>query len=93
MVGIQRNTHFLTEFRKLLLALMELEPDLVILPYLDRPTTATSRPFSNKCSMLSSLARAWLYVDHIWIEEGEPTCIKNLSATTSNLRPLIQLNW
>ena len=58
MVGIQRNTHFLTEFRKLFLALMELEPRLVILPYPDRTTTATSRPFSHECSMLSSLARA-----------------------------------
>ena len=76
MAGIQRNTHFLTEFRKMLLALMELESRLVILPYPDRSTTTTSRPFSHKCSMLSSLSRAWLYVDHIWVREGEPTRIK-----------------
>ena len=55
---------------------MELEPRLVILPYPDRTTTATSRPFSHECSILSSLARAWLYVDHIWVREGEPTRIK-----------------
>ena len=89
MFGIQRNTHFLSEFRKLLLALMELEPRLVILPYPDRSTTATSRPFSNDCSMLSSLARARLYVDNIWVREGEPTRVKiivshNLKAAASS---------
>ena len=90
MFGIQRNTHFLADFCKLLLALMELEPRLVILPYLDRTTAATSCPFSNDCSMLSSLACARLYVDNIWVKEGEPTRIKyivshNLKSSAFNL--------
>ena len=53
MVGIQQNTHFLTEFCKMLLELMELEPRLITLPYPDRATTTTSHPFSHQCSMLS----------------------------------------
>ena len=57
----------------MLAVLMELEPRLVILPYPDRTTTSTSRPFSNDCSVLLSLARARLYVDHIWVKEGKPT--------------------
>ena len=46
--------HFVPSFRDLLLALIELEFSLVIIPYPDHPTSKTSRSFSKDCSMLSN---------------------------------------
>ena len=43
--GVRKFDHFLPSFRKMISAIMGLEPHLVILPYPDRVTTKTGRPF------------------------------------------------
>ena len=79
MHGESINATFLVKFHKLILVLMELESRLVVLLYCaypDRASMTTSQPFVNYTSMLSSLLRARLYTNKIWVKEGIPTIIK-----------------
>ena len=57
---------------------MELEPGLVIIPYPDRFTTKTSRPFSKDCSMLFNTTRVQMYVDELFAVERKTTTVKLL---------------
>lgn len=89
MYGVPRNCVFLDKFREMIFTLMELEPRLVILFYPNHAFIASSRPFTNKYLMLSSVSRACLYADRVWIKEGEPITLKvfvshNLPAATFN---------
>ena len=58
---------------KMILAIIDLEPCLVILPYPNCATTAKGRSFSKDCLMLPSLTCCRTYVDRIWVGEGTPT--------------------
>ena len=59
-----------------MLAMMELEPHLVILQYPDCATTTKGLAFSDNCSMLSSVTRYQTYVDKLWVGDGTPTRVK-----------------
>ena len=74
--GVKRNVHFIPKFRKMILAMMGLEPRLVILLYPNRATTAQGRSLSNDFSMLSSVTCCQTYVDKLWVGEGTPICVK-----------------
>ena len=76
MFGVKRYVHFVSSLREMILAMMELETCLVILPYPDCVTTKKGRPFSNNCSMLSSVTWCKIYVDKLWVGDGTPTFVK-----------------
>ena len=76
MFGLKRYLHFFPTFQEMILAMMELEPCLVILPYLDCTTTKKGRPFSNKYSMLFRVIWCRAYVYKLWLGDGMPTLVK-----------------
>ena len=76
MFGVRKYDHFVLSFQEMILAIMELEPHLVILSYSDCATTKARRPFSNNCSMLSSATWCRNHVDKLYVGEGKPTLVK-----------------
>ena len=55
---------------------MGIEKQLVVLPYPDRPLAAKCRPFQGDASMLSGVLKARLYLDNLWVREGQDVLVK-----------------
>ena len=92
MFGIQRNSHFLVKFRKMILALMELEQRLVIiftLIVLLLPPAVRSQMIVQY--YLVSLVLVFMQI-RFGSEKGSQHVSNFLSAMTSKLLPLIQMN-
>ena len=60
----------------MLTVLMAFEPCLVIIPYPNGAISKKGRPFANRCSMLSSSYWCQIYVDKLFIGEGNLTTDK-----------------
>ena len=78
MYDVRKFEYFLSHFREMISALMELEPRFVINPYQECATTKTRRPFLNNCSMLSNTTWYRFYVNELYVGEKKTTIVKLL---------------
>ena len=65
---------------------MGLEKRLVGSPFPDRPLAAKCRPFQGDASMLSGDSKARLYLESLWVKEGQDVLVKMFVA--HNIDPL-----
>ena len=84
--GVHKTSSFLQNLRVLVVAIMGLEKRLVVLPFPDRPLNAKCRPFQGDASMLSGVSKACLYLEDLWVKEGQDTIVKMFVA--HNIDPL-----
>ena len=71
-----QNNTFITNIRAILQVFISLQPRMVLLSYPDDPFTNKSGWFLNIASVISSISRAWWYIDQCGVKEGIPTKIK-----------------
>ena len=74
--GAHKNNSFLENFRLIIVAIMGMEKRLVVLPFPDRPLAANFRPFQGDASMLSGVSKDRLYLDLLWVREGQDVLVK-----------------
>ena len=53
-----------------------MEKRLVVLPFPDHPLAAKCRPFQGDASMLSDVMKARLYLENLWVKEGQDVLVK-----------------
>ena len=98
MFGAMKYPHFVQQFRDMMTDIMQFEPRLVIIPYLDKDLAKKGRPFANDCSMLISSYRSQIYIKLLYIAEGRPTTVKvfvghNMPPTAFNSKECAQVAY
>ena len=75
-LGSHRNNSFLVHFRIILAAIMSQESRFVVLPYPGQLTTSKCRPFQGDASVISDVIRLFMYVEQLWLRDGEDIVVK-----------------